>query len=115
MRLVEESLYYATVWERWMLPAFWPIARDGYFGTLPGPLRTLFANLIRRKIKTTLRSQGILCHEPDEIIARGVADVRALSALLGQKTFFGANGLGSLTHRPMGCWQISLASRGAPH
>jgi glutathione S-transferase len=89
MRLVEESLYYAMVWERWMLPAFWPISRDGYFGTLPGPLRTLFANLIRRKIKTTLRGQGLLCHEPDEIIARGIADVRGLSALLGQKAFFG--------------------------
>ena len=89
LRLVEESLYFAAVWERWMLPECWPITRDGYFGTLPAPLRTVFAGLVRRKLKGTLHGQGTLRYEPDEIIARGAADIRALSALLGQQAFFG--------------------------
>jgi glutathione S-transferase len=88
LRLAEESLYFAAVWERWMLPACWPITRDGYFGSLPGPLRTLFAGLVRRKIKAVLHGQGVLRYEPDEIAARGAADIRALSALLGQQAFF---------------------------
>jgi glutathione S-transferase len=88
LRLVEESLYFAAVWERWMQPAYWPITRDGYFGTLPGPLRTLFAGLVRRKLKAALHGQGILRYEPAEIAARGAADVQALSALLGQRAFF---------------------------
>jgi glutathione S-transferase len=88
LRLVEESLYFAAAWERWMLPSFFPITRDGYFGILPGPLRTLFAALARRKLKAALHGQGVLRYEPDEIAARGVADVRALSALLGQQAFF---------------------------
>lgn len=88
LRTVEESLYFAAVWERWMLPEFWPITRDGYFGTLPGPLRTLFAGLVRRKLKAALYGQGILRYEPDEIAARAAGDIRALSALLGQRTFF---------------------------
>jgi glutathione S-transferase len=88
LRMVEESLYFAGVWERWMVPACWPITRDGYFGTLPGPLRALFAGLVRRKIKAALHGQGTLRYEPEEILARGVADVRALSALLGQQAYF---------------------------
>lgn len=88
LRLVEESLYFAAVWERWMLPECWPITRDGYFGMLPGPLRPLFAGLVRRKLKAALYGQGILRYEPDEIAARAVGDIRALSALLGQRAFF---------------------------
>ena len=88
LRMVEESLYFAAVWERWMLPEFWPITRDGYFGTLAGPLRTLFAGLVRHKLKTTLYGQGMLRYEPDEIATRAVSDIRALSALLGQRAFF---------------------------
>lgn len=89
LRLVEESLYFAAVWERWMLPEYWPITRDGYFGTLPAPLRSVFAGLVRRKLKAALHGQGTLRYEPDEIAARGAADVRALSALLGQQAYFG--------------------------
>ena len=88
LRLVEESLYFAAAWERWMLPACWPVTRDGYFGMLPGPLRSLFAGLARRKLKAALHGQGILRYEADEIAARGGADIRALSALLGQQAFF---------------------------
>ncbi|MEC4723538.1 glutathione S-transferase family protein [Noviherbaspirillum sp. CPCC 100848] len=88
LRMVEESLYFVAVWERWMLPEFWPVTRDGYFGTMPGPLRTLFAGLVRRKLKAALHGQGILRYEPDEIVARGVDDIRSLSALLGQQPFF---------------------------
>jgi glutathione S-transferase len=88
LRLTEESLYFAAVWERWMLPAFWPITRDGYFGSLPAPLRALFAALVRRKIKAILHGQGTLRYEPEEIAARGAADVRALAALLGEQAWF---------------------------
>jgi glutathione S-transferase len=94
LRLVEESLYFAAVWERWMLPEHWPITRDGYFGTLPAPLRSVFAGLVRRKLKAALHGQGTLRYEPDEIAARGAADIRALSALLGQQAFFGGEQAG---------------------
>lgn len=88
LRMVEESLYFAAAWERWMLPECWPVTRDGYFGTLPGPLRTLFAGLVRRKLKAALYGQGILRYEPDEISARAAGDIRALSVLLGEQPFF---------------------------
>lgn len=88
LRLAEDSLYFAAAWERWMLPACWPATRDGYFGQLPGPLRALFAGLVRRRMKAALHAQGILRYAPEEIAARAAADVRALSALLGEHAFF---------------------------
>jgi glutathione S-transferase len=89
LRLVEESLYFAAAWERWMLPACWPLTRDGYFGTLPAPVRRVFAGLVRHKLRAALHGQGMLRYAPEEIAARGGADIRALSALLGQQAFFG--------------------------
>lgn len=94
LRVIEESLYFAAVWERWMLPACWPVTRDGYFGTLPGPLRSVVAAMMRRKLRAALHGQGILRYEPDEIAARGGADIRALSALLGSQAFFGGDAPG---------------------
>ena len=88
LRLVEDGLYFAAAWERWMLPACYPITRDAYFGTLPAPLRALFAALVRRRMKAALHAQGILRYETGEIAARGAADVQALSALLGEREFF---------------------------
>lgn len=88
LRLVEESLYFVGAWERWMVSAWWPITRDGYFGALPRPLRGLFAGMVRRKLKAALHGQGILRYQADEIAARGAADIRALSALLGNQDFF---------------------------
>jgi glutathione S-transferase len=88
LRLVEDSLYFAAAWERWMLPASWPLTRDANFGTLPGPLRAIVASLVRRKLKRALHGQGILRYEPEQVAARGIADIRALSALLGQRDYF---------------------------
>jgi glutathione S-transferase len=88
LRLVEESLYFAAAWERWMLPTAWPITRDAYFGVLPGPLRAIVAGLVRHKLKRALHGQGILRYEPDQVATRGFADIRALLALLGQRDYF---------------------------
>lgn len=88
LRMLEESLYFAAVWERWLHPEFWPITRDGYFDSLPSGLRTVFAGLIRRKIKAALHGQGMSRHTPARIADLGAADIKALSALLGDNAFF---------------------------
>jgi glutathione S-transferase len=88
LRLVEESLYFVGVWERWMLPACWPVSRDAYFGSLPAGVRGLVAGLVRRKVKAALHGQGILRLDPARIAAHGAADVQALSNLLGQRPYF---------------------------
>lgn len=87
-RMLEESLYFAGAWERWLHPASWPVTRKGYFGALPAGLRELFAGLVRRKMHTQLHGQGIARHNPAHIIALATRDVAALATLLGQRPFF---------------------------
>jgi glutathione S-transferase len=87
VRLVEESLYFAAAWERWQ-PDYWPTTRNAYFGALPAGARGLVAALVRRRMKAALHGQGIMRLEPAAIIARGTADIDALSALLGERSWF---------------------------
>ena len=88
LRLVEESLYFVALWERWCMPASWPVARAAYFGTVPAVVRGVFAGLVRRRIRAALHGQGMLRRDPASIAAHGAADVAALSALLGDQPFF---------------------------
>lgn len=88
LRMIEESLYFVAVWERWVDPEYWPITREAYFGTLPSGMRSLFSALVRRKIIASLNGQGICRLEPAQISAIGAADVKALSALLGKRPYF---------------------------
>lgn len=88
LRTLEENLYFAAVWERWLHPEFWPITRQGYFERIPGGLRPLIAGLIRRKVRASLHGQGVSRHEPARIAAMVAGDLQALSTLLGQRPFF---------------------------
>ncbi|MBI1889459.1 MAG: glutathione S-transferase family protein [Burkholderiales bacterium] len=88
LRMIEESLYFAAVWERWMDAKFWPTTREGYFGHLPAGLSKLIAGMIRKKVRTALHGQGISRHEPARIAAFGGADVKVLSSALGNRSFF---------------------------
>lgn len=88
LRLLEESLYFVAAWERWLLPACWTATRDAYFGTLPSGLRGLFASFMRRKMAAALHGQGMLRRAPAAIADHGVADLAALSGLLGAQPFF---------------------------
>ena len=38
-RLLEENLYWAVLYSRWMEPQGWAMTKDAFFGTLPLPLR----------------------------------------------------------------------------
>ncbi|TCS35145.1 glutathione S-transferase [Paucimonas lemoignei] len=88
LRTLEESLYFAGAWERWMHPESWPITRAGYFGALPAGIRNLIAGLVRRKMRTLLHGQGVARHEPAQILALAAQDVKALAMLLGEQPFF---------------------------
>lgn len=88
LRTLEESLYFAGAWERWVHPESWPITRAGYFGPLPAGMRNLVAGLVRRKIRTLLHGQGVARHKPAQIIALAARDVEALATLLGEQPFF---------------------------
>jgi glutathione S-transferase len=80
-RLVEDSLYWVGAWERWV-PGFAHTRRD-YFTYLPAPLRVLVPIVARRHMLANLHGHGLGRHRPEDIRAVGVADVEALSVLIG--------------------------------
>lgn len=81
--LVEERLYFALVWWRWIDEANFRLLRDAYFGRVPEAMRAEVAGEARAGVAARLDRQGIGRHTPDEIAAIGSADVAALATLLG--------------------------------
>jgi glutathione S-transferase len=90
-RTLEESLYFAMLFDRWGNDANWPRVRDGFFGIIPAPIRPLITALIRRKILRDLKGQGTGRMTKDEVAARGVADIAAVAAVLGTRDFLVAD------------------------
>jgi glutathione S-transferase len=87
-RLLEEHLYWAVLYTRWIDEAGWPITREGFFGRLSWPLRWVVPPLARRGMRTELHGHGMGRHSPEEIMRLGVADIAALSGLLGSRPYF---------------------------
>ncbi len=87
-RLIEEHLYWAVLYDRWITPQGWAMTRPAFFGTLPRPLRAIVPLVARRGIRAELQGHGMGRHAPAQIDALGVADVDALAVLLGGQEFF---------------------------
>lgn len=87
-RLFEDHLYFVIVHSRWIDPAGWPTVRDGLFGFLPAGVRHTLPEVIRRRVKSDLRAQGLGRHGREELYAMGAADLKAISTLLDDGPFF---------------------------
>lgn len=87
-RLIEEHLYWAIVYSRWIDPGNWPLVRKTFFGRLPVYLRKIIAAIIRKKVRKQLYDHGIGRHRWDEIYHLGVEDLKALSITLDNNQFF---------------------------
>jgi len=88
LRVLEDSLYWALLYARWIDERGWPLTQQAFFGALPAPLRWIVPPLARRSLAQQLHAQGIGRHQPDEIYRIGTADIAALSQLLGDGPYF---------------------------
>jgi glutathione S-transferase len=86
-RTLEESLYFAVLWERWVDPAGWRITKPAYFASFPWLVRRFGTPFVRYRIVAASRAQGIGRMLPERIRERGIADVRALAEVLGQRKY----------------------------
>lgn len=86
-RLIEEDLYWAMVYTRWMVDEGWQKTRVAFFGALPVPLRWLLPPLARRGLRVQLRGHGMGRHSAEEIAGIGCRDVDALADFLADKPF----------------------------
>lgn len=87
-RLVEESLYWAALYSRWLDARNWPSVRQAVFGHLSPPLRRLVPAMARAKLRRDARGQGIGRHGEDELYAIGCHDVDAVATALGEQPYF---------------------------
>lgn len=86
-RMIEERLYWVTLYSRWIDDHNWPIIKDFWFGSMPPVIRNLVPIIAQKQVKTGLHTHGIGRHTVPDIYAFGAADLAALSAQLGEKTF----------------------------
>lgn len=95
-RLLEEDLYFAMLWLRWMADDGFALTAAAFFAFLPGPAKTWVAALVRRKMRRDLIGQGMGRHTPDEVAARACADLDAVAAVLGGQAFFAGEAPGAI-------------------
>ncbi len=87
-RLLEENLYWAVIYTRWVEPQGWELTRAGFFGKLSPPLKWVLPSLARRGIIKELHGQGMGRHSREEIMAIGRRDISALADFLSDKSYF---------------------------
>lgn len=87
-RMLDEHLYWVTVYSRWMEAAGWKTVRETFFTSMPALLRPVATTFAHRQVAAALHAQGLGRHSREDIYAAGVKDVMALSALLGDDAHF---------------------------
>jgi len=87
-KMCEEHLYYAIVYERWMIEENFNKGPRKFFDIVPMPMRPVVIRLVRRQVKRDLHGQGLGRHTHDEIVLLAKRDIEALSQFLGDKTYF---------------------------
>ncbi|SOD41109.1 glutathione S-transferase family protein [Nitrosovibrio sp. Nv4] len=88
-RLIEEHLFWVTMYSRWQYTdANWQVNKKAVFGVLPPVIRDVAALVYRYRIGRQIYGHGIGRHKPEEIFELGMLDIDALSACLGDKKYF---------------------------
>jgi glutathione S-transferase len=87
-KMAEDQLYWALLDSRWTKNVNFDRGPRAFFQAAPAPIRPLIVTMVRRKIRSNLRAQGIGRHREDEIVALGTRSVDAIAEFLGEKPFF---------------------------
>jgi glutathione S-transferase len=86
-KMCEEHLYWSLVATRWCDDENFAKGPAQFFNPVPALVRPAVQALVRRRVKKRLNSQGFGRHTPAEQDTLAIADVDALSALLGDKLY----------------------------
>lgn len=86
-RLMEENLYWALLYTRWIEPQAWEQTKRAFFADLPAALRWFVPSLARRGMAKELHGHGMGRHSQPEIMAIGKRDITALADFLADKPY----------------------------
>ena len=85
--MMEQHLYFALVYSRWVDEAGWLKAMPLFFGGVPEAMRIQVADGVRADIVEKLRHQGLGRHAPEQVYRFAAADIDAAAAMLGTTPF----------------------------
>jgi glutathione S-transferase len=86
-RMLEDHLYWAIVYERWMIDDNFAAGPAHFFDTLPPDTRDETRTNARSQVAAALYGQGLGRHAPEEVADLGCRSLKALAALIGNKAF----------------------------
>lgn len=86
-RLLEDHLYFAMVWFRWIVPENFAKGPAHFFDQAPEAERAALCREIQARKEGDLRGHGIGRHSPERIAELGVRPIHAVSQLLGDKAY----------------------------
>ena len=88
-RLLEEHLFWATLYSRWQYTdANWQVNKKAIFSVLPPVIQDVAAVFYRRGVQRQILGHGTGRHNAEEVFELGMQDIDALSACLGNKKYF---------------------------
>ncbi len=85
--MLEERTYWVLVNHRWMDETNQLVIRDAWFGAIPKFIRGFIFGKIVKSMKRDMHGHGIGRHTDAEIFAFGLADLKAVEGVLGQKPY----------------------------
>jgi glutathione S-transferase len=86
-RLIEENLYWAVLYGRWIDESGWAMTRKAFFARMRAPWRWFVPGLARAGVRRSIGGHGMGRHSSDEIYAIGKADIDAVADYLGDKPY----------------------------
>lgn len=87
-KLVEDHLYWALVYQRWIDDANFHAGMAEFFRAAPAPVRPLAKSIMRNKFRRDLKGQGLGRHTPSEIAALGARSLESIASFLADKPYF---------------------------
>ncbi|MGB1016875.1 MAG: glutathione S-transferase family protein [Nannocystaceae bacterium] len=87
-RMLTETFYWYIIQARWIEPQNWALYRQYFLRILPPVVGTLMLPMIRKSVKSKIKSHGIGLHTRDEIWQMCRADIDALAGVLGEQDYF---------------------------
>lgn len=86
-RLAEDHLYWIMVASRWLDDQWWPNVVEGFFGSMPFPMKQLVKTVARAQVRKTYDLQGLGKHSLDEQKGFARRDLEALNKAVSQSDF----------------------------
>ncbi|MEJ0085762.1 MAG: glutathione S-transferase family protein [Pseudomonadota bacterium] len=82
-KMLEDHVYWAVVYWRWMIDANFDRGPRGFFKRAPAIIRPIIVKLVRRSVRSKLHGHGLGRHSEAEMTAMTSRAFEALSQILG--------------------------------